>query len=338
VFAGGFTGIAHYNGTTWSESPDIEDIDISADGIWGSSGTDVYAVGSYWHQGAKSHYNGINWSTTLTEETYISYSDIWGSSPSDIWVTGNAYLVGTGDYIGFMEHFNGTSWSQSGFYYNKHLYGVWGSLVSDVFIVGDSGLIIHYNGSSWSSMTSGTANTLHDIWGSSGNDVFAVGNNGTILHYNGSDWSSMTSGTTVDLYGVWGSSGSDVFAVGYDDSNYTSIILHYAEPQTYIALSSFIVTPSHKEVAISWSTESEIDNAGFNIYRAEAEDGEYVQINDALIPAEGSSIQGAAYQFNDENVKNRKTYYYKLEDIDLNGVSTMHGPVSAVPRLINVFR
>jgi hypothetical protein len=34
-------------------------------------------------------------------------------------------------------------------------------------------------------------------------------------------------------------------------------------------------------------------------------------------------------------VKNRKNYYYKLEDIDLKGTSNMHGPVSAMPRIIN---
>jgi len=33
-------------------------------------------------------------------------------------------------------------------------------------------------------------------------------------------------------------------------------------------------------------------------------------------------------------LKNRKTYYYKLEDIDVNGVSTFHGPVTATPRLL----
>jgi hypothetical protein len=33
-------------------------------------------------------------------------------------------------------------------------------------------------------------------------------------------------------------------------------------------------------------------------------------------------------------VRNRKTYYYMLEDIDLNGTSTMHGPVSAMPRVM----
>ena len=78
----------------------------------------------------------------------------------------------------------------------------------------------------------------------------------------------------------------------------------------------------------------EIRNAGFNLYRSGSRDGEYIQINDFLIPAEGSPSEGATYQFVDENVKNRNTYYYKLEDIDLYGKSTIHGPVGAVPRMI----
>jgi len=53
-----------------------------------------------------------------------------------------------------------------------------------------------------------------------------------------------------------------------------------------------------------------------------------------LIPAKGAVTQGSSYEIIDKDVKNRKTYYYKLEDIDLNGTSTMHGPVSAMPRLI----
>ena len=38
--------------------------------------------------------------------------------------------------------------------------------------------------------------------------------------------------------------------------------------------------------------------------------------------------------FVDEDVTNRSTYWYMLEDIDLNGLSTMHGPVGGRPRLI----
>jgi hypothetical protein len=103
---------------------------------------------------------------------------------------------------------------------------------------------------------------------------------------------------------------------------------------TLVTLSSFSATPSSKKVVIEWTTEAEIDNAGFNIYRAESRDGEYIQINDTLITGQGFATQGAVYEFVDTKVQNRKTYYYKLEDIDLNGTSTMHGPESATPRWI----
>ena len=75
---------------------------------------------------------------------------------------------------------------------------------------------------------------------------------------------------------------------------------------------------------------SEIDDAGFNIWRAEG----FKQINDNIIPAKGYPTVGADYDFVDDMVLNRKTYYYLLEDIDLNGLSTFHGPVQAVPRKI----
>jgi len=75
----------------------------------------------------------------------------------------------------------------------------------------------------------------------------------------------------------------------------------------------------------------------FNIYRSTEENGAYEKINSALIKATGSAGAGAAYRFVDSAVKNRKTYWYKLEDIDLSGKATMHGPVSATPKLINMF-
>ena len=62
--------------------------------------------------------------------------------------------------------------------------------------------------------------------------------------------------------------------------------------------------------------------------------GKYLQLNDELIPAEGSPTEGAEYEFVDEDAQNRKTYWYRIEDIDLNGLATFHGPVQATPRLI----
>jgi hypothetical protein len=105
-----------------------------------------------------------------------------------------------------------------------------------------------------------------------------------------------------------------------------------ASTPTLIELTSFIATAFDRLVVLEWVTASEIDNAGFNLYRAEGENGDYVKLNESLIPADGSPTEGAVYQFIDENVQNRTTYSYRLEDIDLNGKSTLHGPVKATPR------
>jgi hypothetical protein len=101
-----------------------------------------------------------------------------------------------------------------------------------------------------------------------------------------------------------------------------------------IELSEFKAVSGNNQITIQWKTASEIHNAGFNLFRSGSKDGEYIKINNSIIPAKGSPAQGASYEYVDTNVKNGRTYYCKLEDIDLNGKSTMHGPVTATPRLI----
>jgi hypothetical protein len=103
------------------------------------------------------------------------------------------------------------------------------------------------------------------------------------------------------------------------------------ETPTLIKLSSFTATFKAGKTILAWSTESEINNVGFNLYRSNTKDGGYVRINSTLITATGSPMQGASYEFID---KNWKPYYYKLEDIDMNGKVTFHGPVFSLPRLL----
>ena len=156
------------------------------------------------------------------------------------------------------------------------------------------------------------------------NFTLSASNDGGVIVtalYQSSVWIYYSPPVEVDL------SGSGVTSIGGIGGSY----FQSATP-TIITLTSFTATPSDRKVILKWTTESEIDNAGFNLYRAETEDGEYVKINSSLIPAEGSATQGANYQFVDDNVRNRRTYYYKLEDIDLSGKSTFHDPVSATPR------
>lgn len=100
---------------------------------------------------------------------------------------------------------------------------------------------------------------------------------------------------------------------------------------TFIELNYLIAEAGVSLVTLEWETDMEIDNAGFNIWRSEQEDGGYSVINETLIPAQGS---GSFYSYADDNVINGTTYYYMIEDIDLYGVSTLHGPVYATPNAI----
>lgn len=108
-------------------------------------------------------------------------------------------------------------------------------------------------------------------------------------------------------------------------------ILSQFDCSTLITLSEFKALPENHAVILTWTTASEIDHAGFNLYRSEAAEGYYHKLNQSLIPAKGSPSTSTTYQFIDKDVKNRKTYWYKLEDIDIYGNTTMHGPVSVTP-------
>ena len=83
-----------------------------------------------------------------------------------------------------------------------------------------------------------------------------------------------------------------------------------------------------------WRTESEIDTAGFNIYRGVIGSAEMTKLNDTLIPAKGTATSGAEYTYVDDDVRNGVIYIYKLEDVDTAGTVTEHKPVKATPRWI----
>ena len=86
-----------------------------------------------------------------------------------------------------------------------------------------------------------------------------------------------------------------------------------------VELSSF--HPKRTEtgkVIISWSTESELDNAGFNILRSEHCDGVFAVINPTLIPGAGTSGEKHHYTFTDTTATPGIVYVYRLEDISLD--------------------
>ena len=83
-------------------------------------------------------------------------------------------------------------------------------------------------------------------------------------------------------------------------------------------------------VIVEWSTASELNTAGFNLFRSERPDGEYIRVNHFIIPASGDSFTGSDYSFEDRGLINGQRYYYLLEDIDQNGKAQRNGPIEVL--------
>ncbi len=131
-------------------------------------------------------------------------------------LVGAASLLGqtSGPAAGWTQQTSGTE---------KTLLGIWGASPSDVFAVGEGGIVLHYNGNAWYPQQSTTSARFYSVWGASGRDVFAVGDRGVVIQDDGTRWrADRISATLSDLRAVWGTSPTDVFAVGEDGA-----ILHY---------------------------------------------------------------------------------------------------------------
>ncbi len=99
---------------------------------------------------------------------------------------------------------------------------------------------------------------------------------------------------------------------------------------TAVTLAALDAQQVADHVQVSWETVSELDNLGFNLYRGVSPDGWERQLNDALIPSQApGSSGGHSYTWEDRaGLVSGQTYTYWLEDVDLNGATTLHGPVS----------
>ena len=96
---------------------------------------------------------------------------------------------------------------------------------------------------------------------------------------------------------------------------------------TLVELVRFEATPGSLSIVVEWETASEIDSGGFHLWRTESAQGTYEPITAEMIAAEGGLFWGASYTYEDLDVEMGRTYWYKLEDIDIFGRSTFHGPV-----------
>jgi hypothetical protein len=144
-------------------------------GIWGSSISNVFAVGDkgeIWHcTSSCASSSKTNW-TKQTAITTNNLKDVWGADSK------NVFAVGLG---GTILKYDGTSWKKMTINTYTYFYGVWGTSATDVWAVGHpifkkDEAIWHYNGTAWSKVPPPGQPYLNAIWGADKDNVFVVGN------------------------------------------------------------------------------------------------------------------------------------------------------------------
>jgi hypothetical protein len=269
--------------------------------VWGSSATDVYALGYVEHAEDLGtflvRYDGNIWSTlailtdnssTQGEPKNFYPHDIWSSSPNDVVLVGSNPDRGNAPVV----HYDGQTWSamavlgledptETGKTF-PFLLSVWGTSKSDLFAVGGfadgSGrpLAAHYDGTRWSTMPlPGDGYWLRGVTGVSGHDVYAVGQGSGadfILHYDGSQWAKMPIEYTeeFDIWRIWASSSTDVFAIG------DTRILHYDRKSW-----SRMAAPATATLTDIWGS------SGLNVYAVANDETEGLQ--DAILHYDGKA-------------------------------------------------
>ncbi len=95
-----------------------------------------------------------------------------------------------------------------------------------------------------------------------------------------------------------------------------------------VTLSSFnAVHTSGCRVQLTWSTASETEMNGFNVFRNSRNEEINAELVNSSIIRSNNVASGSEYNFCDIDVDHSSTYYYWLESVSLNGSSNIYGPV-----------
>ncbi len=79
---------------------------------------------------------------------------------------------------------------------------------------------------------------------------------------------------------------------------------------------------------VRWTTASEVDSFGFDVFRGESEAGPFVRLNAKPIAGAGTSDESHSYAFVDDTIDPTKDYYYYVESISITGEREKFTPVN----------
>jgi photosystem II stability/assembly factor-like uncharacterized protein len=179
------------------------------DGVWGSSGRDLYVVGG---QGTILHSSngGATWKPQASGTT-AHLHDVWGSGPNDVYAVGDAgTILHTAD--------RGRTWRKIETGVPVTLNDCWGSSANDVYAVGAAGFILH--------STDGGAtfrlqrvpvrvDNIAHVHGSGPDDVYVATSSAGVFHSvdRGETWRRF--GVPNGAEAVWARNPNEVWIAGH---------------------------------------------------------------------------------------------------------------------------
>jgi len=186
-----------------------------------------------------------------------------------------------------------------------------------------------------------TASTTETSW-TKGSSVFAKQNlylSSTLALNNNPNGTWTLSYTDGNSIGIDDGTGTDPDQRGATVYNGTKDIGAYewqgSSGTLPVTLSSFTAQYIESMPILCWTTQSESENAGWNIYRGETNEAlsneETYQLNLSLglIPGAGTTSLPTEYSFEDVfPIYLGTTYFYWLESIDYSGETEIYGPIS----------
>lgn len=99
---------------------------------------------------------------------------------------------------------------------------------------------------------------------------------------------------------------------------------------TPVELAAFTASATPGIIEVRWTTQSETDNLGFDLFRSTSPHGDLSKLNEKMIEGAGNSQIRNDYYFEDRDIQDKTVYYYWLSDIAFDGAVTYHGPRSAM--------
>lgn len=86
-------------------------------------------------------------------------------------------------------------------------------------------------------------------------------------------------------------------------------------------------SPKALSNTLKWSTASEVENFGYDVYRGDNKEGPFTRLNSRTISGAGTVDEPRYYTYVDETIEAGREYWYYVESIALSGVREKFTPV-----------